>query len=324
MSSFYENLGLSEQSDLGKFFVDENCKSIEKLPNLIRSKMERVSHFLKSGGIWINHHNVGQELNASRFTVRGTKNDISSLESELNRNIYPGFTENAYREGMEESLSESIRFKLEFFEEFLKAPNTVGSLAPSSDVLAKAMVEEIPSKNKESEIARRCLEVGPGTGVFTYQLLKKLGEEDKLVLVEFDKKFVNILQKRFGHLENVTIESGDFAKYNEDEKEEKFDYCLSGLPLLAFSSDMVERMYQSFERNIKPSGKLIYFEYLGLPSVKQSIANKLNKANAKNLTKVIKNKKSKYEKYHGVSKVIWNNITPAKVCTLTYPESLAD
>ncbi|MCX7737148.1 MAG: 16S rRNA (adenine(1518)-N(6)/adenine(1519)-N(6))-dimethyltransferase RsmA [Candidatus Kapabacteria bacterium] len=55
------------------------------------------------------------------------------------------------------------------------------------------------------------VEIGPGTGSLTEFLVKKCF---KLILIEIDVRAVEILNKKFGHLKNVTILQNDFSKLN--------------------------------------------------------------------------------------------------------------
>ena len=53
-----------------------------------------------------------------------------------------------------------------FARRWLKDPMKVGAVAPSSPVLARAMVKAL-----DLEPGQTCLEIGPGTGAFTEHLI---------------------------------------------------------------------------------------------------------------------------------------------------------
>jgi 16S rRNA (adenine1518-N6/adenine1519-N6)-dimethyltransferase len=86
---------------------------------------------------------------------------------------------------------------------------------------------------KDREIARRIvvaadlgvgdlvLEIGPGKGIITEELVKKAG---KVVAIEIDKNLVEYLKNKFKDNENVEIVSGDILKmdFNEFAKEYNF------------------------------------------------------------------------------------------------------
>ncbi|MBA2450709.1 MAG: hypothetical protein H0V51_22075, partial [Chloroflexi bacterium] len=57
----------------------------------------------------------------------------------------------------------SGRGRLAFLREFLRNPHELGSITPSSQHLAGALLDQIDFRT-----ARRIVELGPGTGVFTH------------------------------------------------------------------------------------------------------------------------------------------------------------
>jgi phospholipid N-methyltransferase len=79
-----------------------------------------------------------------------------------------------------------------FFIRMLKDPRTTGALAPSSARLAREM----------ADLARDCdhvLELGAGTGAVTHAL-SKVVDEEKLQVVELQKKLATSLKKRYPNL----------------------------------------------------------------------------------------------------------------------------
>ncbi|MGL5353252.1 MAG: SAM-dependent methyltransferase, partial [Clostridium sp.] len=70
---------------------------------------------------------------------------------------------------------------LNFLEEYIKSPRTIGAVAPSSERLAKKMIESI---NFES--AECIVEYGPGTGVFTEKLVRNKKRSTILILIEYN------------------------------------------------------------------------------------------------------------------------------------------
>ncbi len=83
---------------------------------------------------------------------------------------------------------------------FLKSPRTIGSIAPSSAALGRALSEKIPLG-----CSQNVLELGAGTGPITAQILRRLPSSELLTCMEVDKKMcshfralypdVNLLEK---------------------------------------------------------------------------------------------------------------------------------
>ncbi len=78
-----------------------------------------------------------------------------------------------------------------FFAAWLRNPLLTAAIAPSGPSLARLITREI------SPGTGPVIELGPGTGVFTYALLKRGVDPRDLILIEFNPDFVSMLRKRF-------------------------------------------------------------------------------------------------------------------------------
>lgn len=150
--------------------------------------------------------------------------------------------------------------KANFFIEYIKHPQTIGAVVPSSKYLAENMIKNIDWTNC-SAIA----EYGAGTGVFTAGVIRHRKKGTKFLVVEQNERFYNILCKRFGKCRDVFIIHGDarnlekyMSKYNID----KIDCIISGLPFASLPSDISDRILASTKRILsKNGGKFITFQY---------------------------------------------------------------
>src|SRR5690606_3695824 len=71
-----------------------------------------------------------------------------------------------------------------FLCEFIRHPTRIGAVGPSSQRLARSMVGGIDWSS-----VKTVLEYGPGTGVFTRQILQVKAADARLVAVEFNRRF---------------------------------------------------------------------------------------------------------------------------------------
>ncbi|MDE5936357.1 MAG: SAM-dependent methyltransferase [Ruminococcus sp.] len=150
--------------------------------------------------------------------------------------------------------------KANFIIEYIKHPQTIGAVAPSSKYLAENMIKNINFANC-SAIA----EYGAGTGIFTAEVIRHRKKGTKFLVVEQNKHFYNILCKKFGKCRDVLIVHGDarnlekyMSKYNID----KIDYIISGLPFASLPSDISDRILASTRKILaKNGGKFITFQY---------------------------------------------------------------
>src|SRR5436309_3304214 len=81
----------------------------------------------------------------------------------------------------------------EFFEQFRRHYHTTGSVWPSSRRLALALTRPM----RQARGPRRILEVGPGTGAVTAEIVRNLRPGDRFDIVEINPAFVAILERRF-------------------------------------------------------------------------------------------------------------------------------
>src|SRR5438270_2901754 len=80
-----------------------------------------------------------------------------------------------------------------FLRESRRHFRNTGALLPSSRFLARALVTELRKPRDPSRI----LEVGPGTGSVTREILRHLRPDDRLDAVEVNGRFLSLLERRF-------------------------------------------------------------------------------------------------------------------------------
>jgi phospholipid N-methyltransferase len=143
-----------------------------------------------------------------------------------------------------------------FLNEYIKHPRTVGALMSSSRQLAKHMIAPI-----NFEQAKCIIEYGPGTGVFTEQLIQVL------LIIENNKQFFHTLKSKYGAMKNIHIIHGsaEYAdKYVQQYKITKVDYIVSGLPFTSLPLATSEKILQVTREVLGSDGKFISFQYTRL------------------------------------------------------------
>src|SRR5215207_10318400 len=94
-----------------------------------------------------------------------------------------------------------------FWRQFRQAYNSTGAVLPSGRGLAVALSRFVRDDGKASvakqngaTTGRRILEVGPGTGAVTVQIIADMRPSDRLVLVERNEQFVSHLTRRLAEI----------------------------------------------------------------------------------------------------------------------------
>lgn len=146
-----------------------------------------------------------------------------------------------------------------FVLEYIKNPKIIGAVAPSSKYLAYKMIESINFKNVECIV-----EFGPGTGIFSEKILSRVKDDTKVVLVEINKEFYNILKETYGHKKNVIIVNDSAENIDIILKKysiEKVDYILSGLPFTSLPREVSKAILTKTSEILKEEGEFITFQY---------------------------------------------------------------
>jgi phosphatidylethanolamine/phosphatidyl-N-methylethanolamine N-methyltransferase len=141
-----------------------------------------------------------------------------------------------------------------FLKGWIRNPLAMGAFAPSGKSLAKLMAKDVG-------ISSRVIELGAGTGTLTEALLASGAAPENLYLVERDRQFVKILERRFPRCHVLAADV--LALEREIDVDLQFDFVISGLPLLCFSPDKRYRILRQSLQLLKPHGRLHQFTYGG-------------------------------------------------------------
>jgi phosphatidylethanolamine/phosphatidyl-N-methylethanolamine N-methyltransferase len=162
----------------------------------------------------------------------------------------------------------------DFIRESRRHFHDTGALLPSSRFLAHALVSELRRRRAPGRI----LEVGPGTGSVTAQILRHLIPGDQLDLVEINSRFIALLERRFEtewkfwrHRDHVRLIHAAVEQLPGDGV---YDFIISGLPLNNFPVAQVREIYRVYSRLLKPGGTLTYYEYVWIRQLKTPFADR--------------------------------------------------
>ena len=144
-----------------------------------------------------------------------------------------------------------------FIREYLRHPLRTAAILPSSPGVARDMTAAVPMEGDPVVV-----ELGPGTGVFTTEIQRRLGGRGHLLAVELNDRFAAQLRDRFPEAEVAT---GDAVRLREilDERGLKYaDVIISGLPHALFPHPLQRQFMDAFKSCLAPDGKLVAHAYV--------------------------------------------------------------
>jgi phospholipid N-methyltransferase len=175
----------------------------------------------------------------------------------------------------------------EFYQEFRRAYRNTGSILPSSRGLARALATPFRKRREPA----RVLEVGPGTGAVTVEILQRMRPEDRLDIVEINPHFVEVLRRRFDDDPLWRSRRPQCQLIHGPLQEVPgvgvYDYMISGLPLNNFPLALVRDIFHAYQRLLKPGGTLSYFEYLAIRDIKKVVVSRSERRRLRVLSKFL-------------------------------------
>ena len=194
-----------------------------------------------------------------------------------------------------------------FFREFRAQFDTTGALAPSGRFLARALARPL---RERGEGPVRILEVGPGTGAVTQELVRHVRPDDQFHIVELNDRFVALLKRRFDAEPRFRQVAGQTSIFHAPVQElpvgELYDFVICGLPFNNFPPDLVETIFGRLIGSLRPGGSMTFFEYLWVRSVKVLLSR--DRRRVLEVGGVLRRYLSQYERAHDN---VYLNVLPA-------------
>ena len=183
---------------------------------------------------------------------------------------------------------------MSFFIQFLRHPILTGSVVPSSKELAK-LITSIALLDK-----KKCIvELGPGLGIFTGEIVNKLSPETVFICLEINRNFVKEIEDIYPQANVYHASAKDIKKYLLKHNQKSTDCIISALPWAGFNQQIQIEILDEIYDSLEVGGEFLTIALLQgtffLPGIRFS--QMLNK------------KFRTVEK----SKILWTNFPPAFV-----------
>ena len=161
-----------------------------------------------------------------------------------------------------------------FWREFRRTFYSTGAVLPSGPALCRALSRHAEGNGSP----RRLLEVGPGTGVVTDQIIRQMGTADTLDVVELNDRFVAALAERLATEPHWQMAAGRVRIHHlpieELQAEHQYQAIVSGLPLNNFPVESVRSILAHLRNLAAPGGTLSFFEYVGVRKAKALVCSR--------------------------------------------------
>ena len=176
----------------------------------------------------------------------------------------------------------------------LKNPRHIGAIASSTKVFSRTIVSDIGI-----ESASVILEYGPGTGVFTRQIVAAKRSDAIFAAIERNAMLATRFRREFPDVPLYEGSAEEAPDIVGDLGADKVDCIVCGLPWAAFDDGLQDRLLQATLDVLREGGKFVTFAYLQglLMRSGKRFKQKLN-ANFSRVTR---------------SRVVWWNLPPAFV-----------
>ncbi len=149
------------------------------------------------------------------------------------------------------------RADLLFLARFLRSPRTVGAIVASSACLARAVVAPL-------DLARGgwVVELGPGTGVFTREILRRLAGRGRYLGVDVDPAFIDRLRRQWPGLDCVCASATDLPFLLAARGLARVDHVVSSLPFASLPAATTRRVVDAVGAALEAGGTFTTFQYV--------------------------------------------------------------
>jgi phosphatidylethanolamine/phosphatidyl-N-methylethanolamine N-methyltransferase len=206
-----------------------------------------------------------------------------------------------------------------FWREFRNTFHTTGAVLPSGKNLCRALASQVG----RDQIPRRVLEVGPGTGAVTTEIIRGLGPDDRLDLVELNPRFALVLRERLANeaswkrvASRVRVLEMPIEQLPTDEK---YECIVAGLPLNNFSCDFVANLLAHFHKLAGEGCTLSFFEYVAIRKVKAMVSSAAERDRLNGIGKLLQ---EEFNNWEFNRQCVLANVPPAWVHHLRFAQML--
>jgi phospholipid N-methyltransferase len=145
----------------------------------------------------------------------------------------------------------------DFIKQFITHPTQTGAIWPSSTELAKVITDAAGLAE-----ASVIVEWGPGTGVFTEQILLKMPQDALFFAMELNPDFVTATQTRCRGVQIYHDSATETPRHLAQHGKSHCDTVICGLPWAAFDEALQDALLDTLIDILQPGARFLTFAYL--------------------------------------------------------------
>jgi phosphatidylethanolamine/phosphatidyl-N-methylethanolamine N-methyltransferase len=154
-----------------------------------------------------------------------------------------------------------------FLSHFRKNPRTVGAIAPSSQRLARAMLDGLTL-----EPGVRVVELGPGTGAITGEIARRLPPGTTCLAIDIDPVFTARVAERWPQIDAVCDRAERLLDIVRSRGLQPVDHIVSGLPFASLPGGATGAIVEAIATALRPGGTFTTFQYIHAYALPPAIA----------------------------------------------------
>ena len=152
--------------------------------------------------------------------------------------------------------------EVRFLQSWIQNPLTTGAVTPSGRALAKAMADQV-----DMGTPGPIVELGPGTGAVTAALIARDLDPSRLILLEFNEEFCELLQRRYPAARVLQGDAYALLRTLHKELPEPAAAVVSSLPLFTKPLRRRVTLLEAAFRLMRPNAPFIQFTYAVVPPI---------------------------------------------------------
>jgi len=143
-----------------------------------------------------------------------------------------------------------------FLSHFRKSPRTVGAIAPSSQRLARAMLDGLPL-----ESGVKVVELGPGTGAITREIARRLPAHATCLAIDINPEFTARVANRWPQIDSICDRAEHLVDIVRARGLLPIDHIVSGLPFASLPPATARAIVDAIVESLRPGGTFTTFQY---------------------------------------------------------------